>query len=139
MVSHRQRELGSVEVTVPSVVAVTVAVSVPSLTVRALLIAGLAITALVLAGWRKPARAEPRSHRVSEFGAPPSPRSVRRSRGVPVEHHPTPMHGRPGPLRRLLALGVSSGIAVLVGVLTAIVVAFGAAFAVIWMTNLLEQ
>jgi hypothetical protein len=102
-------------------------------------IAALAITALLLVGWRKPARAEPRSHRVPEFGTPPSPRQVRRSRGIPVEHHPTPLYRAPGPLRRLLAAAASSAIGVLVGVLTAIVLAFGAAFSVIWLTNLLEQ
>lgn len=123
----------------PSVAAVTVAVSVASLTVRAAAIAALAITALVLAGWRKPARAEPRSHRVSEFGTPPARRHVRRATGIAVEHHPTPLDRGVHPVRRVLALGASGGIAVLVGTLTAIVVAFGTAFAVIWMTNLLER
>jgi len=102
-------------------------------------IAALAITALLLAGWRKPARAEPRSHRVSEFGAPPARRHVRRATGVPVEHHPTPLHHGVNPLRRLLAALASGGIGVLMGVLTAIVVAFGTALAVIWMTNLLRR
>lgn len=102
------------------------------------MIAGLAITALALAGWRKPARAEPRSHRASEFGTPPAPRHVRRARGIPVEHHPTPLDRRANPLRRVLALAASGGIAVLMGVLVAIVVAFGTAFAVTWMTDLLR-
>ena len=103
------------------------------------MIAALAIVALLLAGWRKPARAEPRSHRVPEFGAPPAPRHVRRARGIPVEHHATPLYRPPGPLRRALALAASSAIGVLIGVLTAIVLAFAAAFSVIWLTNLLEQ
>lgn len=139
MLSQRQRVLGSVGVAVPSVVAVTVAVSVASLTVRAAVIAALAITALVLAGWRKPARAEPRSHRASEFGAPPARRHVRRAQGIPVEHHPTPIDEGVHPVRRLLAAVASGGIGVLTGVLTAIVVAFGTALAVIWMMNLLER
>ncbi len=109
------------------------------LTVRAAAIAGLAITALVLAGWRKPARAEPRSHRVNEFGAPVARRHVRRATGVPVEHHPTPLDRGVNPLRRLLALVASGGIGLLMGVLSAIVIAFGTALAVIWMTNLLER
>lgn len=123
----------------PSVVAVTVAISVASLTARAALIAGLAIVALLLAGWRKPARAEPRSHRVAEFGTPPTARQLRRSHGIPVEHHPVPLYRAPGPIRRVLALGASGAIAVLVGVLNAIVIAFAVALSVIWLTNLLER
>lgn len=123
----------------PSVVAVTVAISVASLTARAALIAGLAIVALLLAGWRKPARAEPRSHRVNEFGTPPSARQLRRARGIPVEHHPVPLYRAPGPIRRVLALGASGAIGVLVGVLNAIVIAFTVALSVIWLTNLLGR
>lgn len=109
------------------------------LTLRAAVIAALAVTALALAGWRKPARAEPRSHRVSEFGTPPAPRHVRRARGIPVEHHPTPLYRSANPVRRLLAAAASGGIGVLVGVLTAIVLAFGTALAVTWMTDLLRK
>ena len=109
------------------------------LTVRAAAIAGLAITALLLAGWRKPARAEPRSHRVNEFGAPVARRHVRRATGVPVEHHPTPLDHGVNPVRRLLAMVATGGLGMLFGVLSAIVIAFGTALAVIWMTNLLER
>jgi len=99
--------------------------SVAGLTSRTALIAGLAVAALLFAGWRKPARAEPRSHRARP--------------GLPVEHHDTPGYRRPGPVRRLLAAGLSTGIGVLIGALLAIVVAFGVALSVIWMTNLLRQ
>jgi hypothetical protein len=111
-------------------VSVTLALSVDGLTVRAAFIAGLAIAALLLSGWRKPARAEPRSPRAS-FRREPT--------GFLVDHVDTPLYRRPGPVRRLLAAAASGGIGVLVGVLSAIIVAFGTAFAVIWLTNLLQQ
>jgi len=101
------------------------AISVAGLTTRAAVIAGLAVAALLLTGWRKPARAEPRSHRARP--------------GLAVEHHDTPLYRRPGPLRRLLAAALSGGIGLLIGTLTAIVLAFGAAFSVIWLTDLLKR
>ena len=56
-----------------------------------------------------------------------------------VDHVDAPMYRRPGIVRRVLALAASGGIAVLIGVLSAIVTAFAIALAVIWMTNLLQQ
>ena len=109
-------------------VSVTLAVSVDGLTVRAAFIAGLAIAALLLTGWRKPARAEPRSLRGSS-----------QSSGVIVDHVDTPIYKRPGIVRRLAAAVASGGIGVLVGVLSAIVVSFAIAWAVISMTNLLQR
>jgi hypothetical protein len=111
-------------------VSVTVAVSVDGLTVRAAFIAGLAIAALLLTGWRKPARAEPRSPRGAASRGPV---------GVLVDHADTPLYRRPGPLRRLVAAALSSGIGVLVGVLSAIIISFGIAWSVIWLTNLLQS
>lgn len=92
--------------------------------------AGLAVVALLLTGWRKPARAEPRS-----------PRVVRRrdAGGIPVDHHDAPLYRRPGVLRRVLAAVASGGIGILTGVLAAIIASFAIAVAVIWMTNLLER
>jgi hypothetical protein len=118
-------------------VSVTLALSVSGITWRAGLIAGLAIVALLLTGWRKPARAEPRSPRgVVERGlvykTGPAP-------GVVVDHLDTPEYRRPGVVRRMLAALASGGIAILFGVVTAIVVSFGIAMAVIWLTDLLEQ
>lgn len=109
---------------------VTLGLSVDGLTIRAALIVGLAIAALLLTGWRKPARAEPRS-----------PRGIRTrsTSGVVVDHVDTPLYHRPGIIRRLLAAAASGGIGVLIGVLAAIVASFAIAFAVIWMTNLLQQ
>lgn len=56
-----------------------------------------------------------------------------------VDHIDTPPYRRPGVVRRILALVTSGGLAVLIGVLAAIITAFGIAVAVIWMTNLLQQ
>ena len=39
----------------------------------------------------------------------------------------------------MLALAASGGIGVLIGVLSAIILSFTIAFAVIWLTNLLQQ
>jgi hypothetical protein len=124
---------GSVDVGV----SVTLALSVAGITLRAGLIAGLAIVALLLTGWRKPARAEPRSPRgVVERGlvykTGPAP-------GVVVDQLDTPEYKRPGLLRRVMAAVASGGIAVLFGAVMAVVVSFGVAMAVIWLTDLLKQ
>jgi hypothetical protein len=103
---------------------------VEGLTVRAALIAVLAIVALLLTGWRKPARAESRSLRGS---------TRREAGGVVVEHYDTLPYRRPGPIHRVLALAASGGIGVLIGVLAAIILSFTIAYAVIWLTNLLQQ
>lgn len=88
------------------------------------------MAALLLTGWRKPARAEPRS--------PRGP--LRRDLGgFPVEHHDAPLYRRPGIVRRVLAALASGGIGILAGVIAAIVTSFAIAAAVIWMTNLLER
>jgi hypothetical protein len=124
---------GSVDVGV----SVTLALSVAGITVRAGLIVGLAIVALLLTGWRKPARAEPRSPRgVVERGlvykTGPAP-------GVVVDQLDTPEYRRPGLVRRVLAAVASGGIAILFGAVAAIVVAFGVAMAVTWLTDLLKS
>ncbi|HUF97599.1 MAG TPA: hypothetical protein VMM60_05665 [Ilumatobacter sp.] len=106
---------------------VTLALSVSGLTIKAGVVAGLAIGALLLTGWRKPARAEPRSPREA------------RSSVVPVDHFDTPEYRRPGPIRRLLALVASGGIALLIGVVTAIVLSFGIALAIVQLTSLLRE
>jgi hypothetical protein len=122
-------------------VSVTAALSVTDLTIRAAAIAGLAIAALLLTGWRKPARAEPRSPRGATTPRPAlvTRHTDRRGHGIAVEHLDAPPYRRPGLARRLAALAASGGIGVLTGVLFAIVTAFAIAFAVIWLTNLLQR
>ncbi len=94
--------------------------------------AGLAIAALILAGWRKNARAAPRIPRRAPI--------VRRP-WVPIgiAETVTPLYRRPGPLRRLWALVASSGIAVVLGAVVATITAFGLAYIVITLTDLLKQ
>lgn len=94
--------------------------------------AGLAIVALVLAGWRKTARAAPRIPRRAPV--------VRRP-WVPIGIAETTasLYKRPGPVRRLWALVASSGIAVVLGAVVATVTAFGLAYVVITLTDLLKQ
>lgn len=94
--------------------------------------AGLAIFALVMAGWRKTARATARSPR----GEP----ILRRPwEPVPIAETTTPLHKRPGLLRRIWAAFASTGLAILIGAVLAIVIAFAAAYAVITLTDLLKQ
>ena len=111
---------------------VTLALSVTGLTTRAAAIAALAIAALLLTGWRKPARAEPGSHRAA-FGRSGA------ADGFVVDHLDTSAERRPSVARRVLAIVASGGIGVLTGVLGAIVLAFAAAYAVVWLTNLLQR
>jgi hypothetical protein len=105
---------------------------------RAAVIAGLAIAALLLTGWRKPARAEPGSPR-GALGRMARGRTDPYATGFAVDHVDTATERRPGVFRRLLALAASSGIGIGMGVLAAIVIAFSVSIAVIWMTNLLQR
>ena len=94
--------------------------------------AGLAIAALVLVGWRKNARAVTRVPRREPI--------VRRP-WVPIGIAETtaPLYKRPGPLRRVWAILASSGIALVMGAVLATVTAFGLAYIVITLTDLLKQ
>jgi hypothetical protein len=106
-------------------------VSVNDLTIRAAITAGLAIIALVLAGWRKTARATPKTSR----GDGTLPRQV----PIMVERQPTPPYRPPNPAKRLIALVSSGGISLLVGAVIATMTAFAIAVIVTTMTNLLKQ
>ena len=59
--------------------------------------------------------------------------------GVVVEHHDTPVYRRPGLIRRLIAFVASGGLGIVIGVVTAIAIAFSVSIAVIWLTNLLQN
>jgi hypothetical protein len=59
--------------------------------------------------------------------------------GVLVDHLDAPEYRKPGPVRRVLAAVASGGIGLLFGVLAAIVLSFGAAMAIIWLSDLLKQ
>ena len=109
---------------------VTLALSVDGLTAQAAWIAGLAVGALVLAGWRKPARAKGR--------APRAP-WVRERQRIAVDHDPAPLYRRPGPIRRILAAIASGGLAVVTGAIAATVLSFGVAWTVVRLTSLLKK
>ncbi len=107
-------------------------VSVTDLTTQAGWMVALAIAALVAAGWRKTARATPRT---------PRKEPVVRKNWVPIGIAETtvPLYRRPNVLRRIWAIVASSGIALVIGAVLAIIVAFGVATAVITLTDLLKQ
>jgi hypothetical protein len=108
------------------------AVSVTSLTTHAGWILGLAVLALVFTGWRKNARAVPRVPRRDPI--------VRRPwTPIGVAETTVPLYKRPGPIRKVWAIVASSGIAVVIGAVLAITIAFGMAFVVTTLTDLLKQ
>ena len=100
------------------------------LTTASAWIAGLAIVALIAAGWRKPARA-----------SAVTAREGRRSRAPAVELSETEaeLHRRSGLWRRLWAVVASSGLAVVIGAVLATLVSFGIAFTVIRLTDMLRR
>ena len=109
---------------------VTVALSVSGLTVKATFIAVLAMVALLLTGWRKPTRARTRTVR-HQIGRAPTVTAI-----VDVG---SPTHQRSGLVRRVADLAATGIIAVLIGVVTAIVLSLGLAWFVIHLTDLLQK
>lgn len=105
--------------------------SVNDLTIRAALVVGLALVALLLTGWRKTARATPKTSR----GAHDGPRHV----PFTVVREATPSYAPPNPLKRLWSLLASGGLAVVVGAVIATSLAFAVSLIVIRMTDLLKQ
>lgn len=94
--------------------------------------AALAIAALVFAGWRKNARAIPRTPRTEP--------KVRRPRvPIGIAEATVPLYKRPNVVRRVWAGAASAGIAVVIGAVFAIIIAFSAAFVVITLTDLLKS
>ncbi len=94
--------------------------------------AGLAIVALVLAGWRKPARpTAPTPRRDPIVPRPGEP--------IGIAETTTSLYKRPSLLRRIWAVVAGSGLAIVIGAVLAIVIAFGTAALVITLTDLLKQ
>ena len=109
-----------------------VVVSVTDFTTAAGWMAGLAIVALLFAGWRKTARATPRTPRAEP--------KLRRPRvPIGIAEATVPLYKAPNPLRRLWAAVASAGIGIVIGAASAIVIAFGTAYAVITLTDLLKS
>jgi len=94
-------------------------------------IAGLAMVALLLAGWRKTARAQPKAPRAPHV----------QSRRVPhgLVHVVTEPYKRAGVVRRIWAVVASSGLTLVTGALIATITAFALAVIVTTLTNLLKQ
>ena len=92
----------------------------------------LAMVALIATGWRKNARATART---------PRKEPVVRRKWVPIGVAETtvPLYKRPNVLRRVWAIAASSGLALVLGAVLAILIAFALAFAVITLTDLLQQ
>jgi ABC-type nitrate/sulfonate/bicarbonate transport system permease component len=106
-------------------------VSINELTIRMAWVAGLALAALLLAGWRKTARAQPKFRRDP----------VEAPRRVPHEvvHVVTEPYHPAGALRRLFAAAASGGLALVIGAVLATVTAFALAVIVTTLTDLLKQ
>jgi hypothetical protein len=106
-------------------------VSITDVTIRMAWIAGLAVVALAMAGWRKTARAQPKT-----------PRSAMQTpRRIPYEVHvaPAPLYRPAGVLRRLWAVIASTGLTLIIGAIIATIAGFSIAFIVTTMTDLLKQ
>jgi len=106
-------------------------VSINELTIRMAWVAGLALVALLLAGWRKPARAQPKPPR----DATATPRRVPHE----VVHVVAEPYHAAGPVRRLFAVVASGGLAIVIGAVIATVAAFALAVIVTTLTDLLRQ
>jgi hypothetical protein len=94
--------------------------------------AGLAMVALVFAGWRKNARATTRTPRGE-------PRLRRRWDPIPIAETSTSLYKRPSLPRRLMAVAASSAIAIVIGAVAAVVIAFGTGLLVTTLTDLLKK
>lgn len=50
-----------------------------------------------------------------------------------------PLYKGPNPLRRVWAAFASAGLGIVIGIVTAIIIAFGSAYAVVTLTDLLKS
>ncbi len=94
-------------------------------------IAGLAVVALALAGWRKTARAQAKT--------PRDPMRTPRRLPYEVQAAPAPLYRPAGVLRRVWAVVASTGLTLMIGAIIATITAFSVAFVVTTMTDLLKQ
>ena len=105
--------------------------NVTELTTAAGWIAGLAIVALIASGWRKPARAEA------------NPARARMQRGIPDRAHvvaeKVPLAERTPMWKRVWAMVAAGGLALWVAAVAATAIAFGSAWTVITLTDMLKQ
>ncbi len=93
--------------------------------------AGLALVALLFAGWRKTARAAPRAPRVRRAVVGPT--------GYTVSEVEAPYHRRTPVWRKVWALLATTVITVVIGAAAATVIAYTVAWTVTTLTELLKQ
>lgn len=105
--------------------------NVSELTTAAGWIAGLAILALIASGWRKPARAATDPARARFLRGLPAQVPVVEEKAPLAEHTPL--------WRRIWSVVASGGLALCVAAVAATVIAFGTAWIVITLTDMLKQ
>ncbi|MGB8859340.1 MAG: hypothetical protein WCC60_08790 [Ilumatobacteraceae bacterium] len=105
--------------------------SITEVTTAAGWIAGLAIVALIAAGWRKPARATADPARARRQATAPTGLEVAEVRATLARRSPW--------WRRLWSLLASSVLAVWVGAVMATIIGFGTAWLVITLTDMLKR
>jgi len=106
-------------------------VNITEVTTAAGWIAGLAIVALIATGWRKPARATADPARAR--------RPLHAATGLEVAEVRAPLNRRSPWWRRLWSIVAGSILAVWVGAVTATIIGFGTAYAVITLTDMLKR
>jgi hypothetical protein len=106
-------------------------VNITEVTTDAGWIAGLAIVALIAAGWRKPARATADPLRAR--------RPLRTNPGLPMTELETEEHQRTPLWLRVWAVIAGSAMGVLLGAIFATVVGFSVAWVVIRLSDLLRR
>jgi hypothetical protein len=117
-------------------------ISVGELTVQAAWVAALAILAVTLAGWRKPARAAPLTPREAADSTPKHDADSAQSEDserFPVVVTAAPLEKPPTPLRRLASALSATALSIVTGIVLAIIISFAAVITVIWATNLLGR
>jgi hypothetical protein len=130
MAQNRFRRLGE-RTSARGSITIVSCVSTRELTIATAWIAVLAIVALVAAGWRKPARATANPARAL--------RQKRARVGLPVVEAEVALHRRTPWWRKVWALGATSTMAVLTGMIAATLIGFGASWLVITLSNMLRK
>ena len=92
----------------------------------------LTMVALLAAGWRKTARATARAPRRA-------PVIRRKWTPIAIGQTTVPLYKRPNVIRRVWAVIAGSGLAIVAGAILAVIVAFGTAYLVVTLTDLLKQ
>jgi hypothetical protein len=110
---------------------ISFSVSITDLTTRAAWMVGLAVVALLFAGWRKTARATPRPPRVRRAVVGPA--------GFEVSEVEAPYHRRTPVWRKVWSIAGTTVITVVLGAALATVIGFSAAWTVTTLTELLKK